>query len=293
MLHKSWMILLATLALSTPALADEPPAAPAPASAPAKKKGHWVAQSVTTIDATPAQVMTLVADLQQWKDWTAWSADRDPQATWQYTGSPGTVGHQMTWDGPELGQGRLVLTRVEANHLEYDFFFGKSKKANFGSITLSGAAEGPTTVTWYDDGKARLFKKKIGEMVTQDLVVGLGKLKPRGEALALHARHVAKIAAVEAELATLKAQSEAAAKAATDARAAAEAAAKAASEANAAAAKLKGKKATEASKAAAGLSISAATSQGEADKAAALAGEKAAAVAGKAAELEALKASGG
>lgn len=289
MQRTSCLILVASLAFSSLALADDI-AAPG-ASAPAKK-GHWVAQSVTSIDATPAQVMSLVADLQQWKDWTAWSADRDPTGKWEYTGSAGTVGHQMTWDGPELGSGRLVFTKVEAGAVEYDFFFGKSKKASFGRISLAGAAEGPTTVTWYDDGPAHLFKGKIGAMVTNDLVVGLGKLKLRGEALALRERHVAKVAAAEAELIALKAASEAAGKAAVDAKTAADAAVKAAADADAAAAKAPKKQAAAAQKAAADARAAAAAKQSEAEKAAGLAGEKAAAVAGKAAEVEALKAGG-
>lgn len=289
---RSTLFLLAGLSLAPVALAGDA-GSPQAAAAPAKKKGHWVAQSVTTIDASPEQVMRLVADLQQWKDWTAWSADRDPTGKWEYTGSPGTVGHQMSWDGPELGSGRLVFTKVEGNLIEYDFFFGKSKKANFGRITLAGEAAGPTTVTWYDDGKARLFKGKISAMVTNDLVVGLGKLKVKSEAIALHERHVAKVAAAEAELAALKAESEAAGKAATDAKAASDAAQKAAADAEAAAAKAPKKQAAAAAKAAADAKAAAAAKAGEADKAAALAGEKAAKVAGKAAELEALKAAGG
>lgn len=289
MLNRLSLILLASLALSTPALAGDA-GSPQSAGHPEKKKGHWVAQATTTIDATPAQVMSLVGDLTQWKEWTAWSADRDPTGKWEYSGSPNTVGHEMRWDGPELGSGRLVFTKAEANMVEYDFFFGKSSKANFGRVTLTGDGAGPTTVVWYDDGKARLFKNKISAMVTNDLTVGLGKLKVKAEALAVHERHVAKIATAEAELAALKAASEAAGKAATDAKTAAEAAKKAASDADAAAAKAPRKTADAAKKAAADAKAAADSKQVEADKAAQIAGEKAAAVAGKAAELEALKA---
>lgn len=287
MLNRLPLILLAALALSTSALAGDA-GSPQSAAPPASKKGRWVAQATTTIDATPAQVMSLVADLGRWKEWTAWGLARDPNGAWTSTGTPATVGHEMSWDGPEIKTGRLVLTRVEGNHIEYDFYFGKSKTPAFGSFTLTG--EGPTTVVWYDDGKAHLFKNKISKMVTADLEQGLANLKTQAEALAAHDRQVAKIAAAEAELAALKATSEARVKAATDAKAAAEAARKAATDAEAAAAKAPRKTAEAAKKAAADAKASAEAAQLTADKAAQAAGESAVAVAAKAAELEALKA---
>lgn len=274
MQFKPWLILLAALSLSSSALADEAP----------KKKGYWTASATTTVDASAEQVMRLAGDLTKWKEWTAWSADRDPTGRWEYTGNANTVGHSMSWDGPELGKGRLVLTKAEPSQIEYDFFFGNSKKANFGRLSVSG--EGPVTVTWYDDGKAKLFKKKISEMVTKDLEVGLGKLKVQAETLALHERHIAKVATAEAELKALQAAAEAAGKASTEAGAAATAARAAADAAKTAAKKPAQKKAADE------LSAAADAKKLEADKAAAAATEAAAKAAAKAAELETLKAAG-
>lgn len=269
---KPWLIVLAALTLSTTAFADDPP----------KKKGHWTAQANTTIDASAEQVMRLAGDLTTWKQWTAWSADKDPSGKWEYTGTASTVGHQMVWDGPNLGKGRLVLTKVEPTSLEYDFFFGKSDKANFGRLSVSG--DGPVSVSWYDDGKSKLFKKKISEMVTRDLEVGLAKLKVQAEAVALHEAYIAKVAVAESELGRLKADADAAGKTAAELGAAAATAQAEADKATAAAKKPAQKKAAEELKAAA------AAKQGEAAKAAALATDKAAAAAAKAAELETLKA---
>lgn len=184
----------------------------AAAAAPAKKKGAWVASQTAQMDAIPAVIFRFTGDLARWNDWTAWSKERDPSGQWTYEGAAGTVGHAMSWDGPELGQGRLVLTKVEGNTIHYDLFFGKSKTANKGYITVGG--EGPASVTWYTEGQlsgfARLFRKKIEEAVNKDFQDGLAKLKPLAEKQSVLERHAARVSDLQARLAQAKAEATAA-----------------------------------------------------------------------------------
>ncbi len=186
-------------------------------------KGVVVVTQSTEIAAAPEFVQPYLQDLNQWPNWTAWSKEKDPEAAWTFSGDPGTVGHAMTWDGKILMTGKLALTAVNANAgIAYDTWFGKSKDAAKGRITLTATAAG-TKVEWQDvtawGFPASLFfpAKKMNEMVSADFVVGLGKLKVMAEADA--AKAAAEAAAKAAEEAAAKAAAEAAAKAAEEAAA--------------------------------------------------------------------------
>ncbi len=210
-------------------------------------KGVVVVTQSTEIAAAPQFVQPYLQDLNTWPTWTAWSKDRDPGATWTFTGDVGKTGHAMSWDGKVLMTGRLALTAVNDNAgIAYDTWFGKSKDPAKGRITIT-ATDAGSKVEWQDVTQwgfpASLFfpAKKLNEMVSADFVVGLGKLKALAEADAAQAA-AAEAARKAAEEAAKKAAEEAAAKAAAEEaakKAAEEAAAKAAEEA---AAKSKKKK---------------------------------------------------
>lgn len=283
MTRKLWLIVLAGLALGVHAGGEARAEDAAPTT---EKKGYWVASETIQINATAEQVFRYTGNLPNWQQWTAWNDQKDPTGVWAYKGDPGTVGHEMSWDGPVLGQGRMVFTKVEGSTVHYDLFFGKSKTANGGYIAIAGAD--PVSVTWYTDGKlkgmTRLFKKKIEAGVGKDFEDGLAKLKPLVEAVAVAEAHAAKVAAASAAVAAEKATLAALEQTATTLRAEAEAAVKAADEALAAAKKPAQKKAAGDAKAAAEAKKS------EAEKAAQAAKAQADNVQAKQAELDALNA---
>ena len=232
------------------------------------KKGYWVADQSIEIAASPAQIFAYTSNLPNWDKWTAWNKEKDPTGQWTYSGTPGTVGHDMAWDGPELGKGRLVLTKVEGSNIGFDLYFGKSKKANKGEIILTG--EGPTTVRWTTEGKlgliGRMMKGKIETAVNKDFSDGLAKLKKLAEHDAAVAAWQAEVAAAEAAAADAKKVADEAAARAADAVKAAEAADKTAADALAKAKKPAEKKAAEALKSEAeGLKAKANLAQQEAD----------------------------
>jgi len=150
-----------------------------------KNKSQWQAVSTQVIQASPEQVMAVITDFNQWPEWTAWSYERDPDGEWSFEGQPGTVGYGMTWDGKELGKGSMELTEIRSDGLDFDLFFGRSKKANKGSFSLAEADDG-TVVTWTSSGPlglvGRLFRRSIEEAVSADFAVGLTSLEERVEA---------------------------------------------------------------------------------------------------------------
>jgi len=269
--------LVAALCWVGPARADDGSSHPA-------SKGRWVASQTIQMNAPSEVAFRYTGDLQKWQLWTTWNKEKDPKCAWEYAGEPGKVGHEMRWDGPELGKGRLVLTRIEGDSLWFDLYFGNSKKANHGSITAEGA---PLTVTWQAEGRlgflGGLFKKKIEAGVNKDFQDGLGRLKPLVEhEAAMDAWH-AQVAALEAKVSSLHAQAEAARKSAEaqteEARDAVKAAADAASS----------KKAAD-RKVASGLAALAEAKKGMAERASQEAAVKADRLKAAQAELDALKA---
>lgn len=153
-----------------------------------KQRGQWQAVSTQVIQASPEQVMAVIGDFHQWPEWTAWSHARDPEAEWTFDGQPGQVGHSMVWEGKELGKGRMELTELRGDGLEFDLWFGRSKKANQGDFTLLDTDEG-TVVTWTTQGSlgllARPFRGSIERAVNADFAQGLAALEERVEASAM------------------------------------------------------------------------------------------------------------
>lgn len=146
----------------------------------------WVAETTTTIDAPAALVFDIVADFHTWADWTAWSREADPTCQWTFTGAPGTVGHNMVWDGEEMGIGKMEYTEVSPHsRLEFDLFFDKKQKKNNPGYFTFTSHDGKTEVVWYTQGKlglfGRMFRKKIERMVTEDFTEGLANLKVMAE----------------------------------------------------------------------------------------------------------------
>lgn len=273
------LLLGASVTVGGVARADEATQTPS-------KKGHWVASETIQIDATADQVFRYTGSLPNWQQWTPWNKEKDPTSVWTYKGEPWTVGHEMSWDGPELGVGRMVFTKVEGTTAYYDLFFGKSKTANQGYIAAAGSS--PVTVTWYTDGQlkgiSKLFKKKIEAAVGKDFEDGLAKLKPVVEAAAAREAHRAKVKALEDQITAEKATLTALQQAADALRAEAAAALKAADDALAAAKKPAQKKAAGDAKAAAEAKKS------EAEKAAQVAMAQADKIKALEGDLEKLKA---
>lgn len=145
---------------------------------------EWHIEETIVIEAAPKHVYPAVVDLTTWKQWTAWNEERDPEGQWTYEGEAGKVGHAMTWDGPELGKGRLVLTEVKPNEgIRYDLFFNDSPENSLGRISLEAKGDG-TLVTWTDDlvmesPFMRIVGPTIQEMVSEDFAKGLENLKKR------------------------------------------------------------------------------------------------------------------
>lgn len=145
------------------------------------------------VAAEPAAVHAHLADLKTWPEWSAWTQERDPSATWEFTGAESGVGAVWSWKGADdgLGVGRLEITRSDPQTgIAYDLVFDEGGMQAPGEVVLAGA-DGQTQVTWVYEGE--LFPKPMGgllkllmggtisDMIGADFEIGLQGLKQRSE----------------------------------------------------------------------------------------------------------------
>lgn len=152
---------------------------------PESKKVVYVTKT-QAIGASPEQCMAVATDFDGWKNWTAWTAERDPEAVWSYKNVEGMVGDEMTWDGPELDSGRTVITGYTApagdvaGVMDFTTYFGKKQTPSLGRITCAPGADGGTQASWEFQLKAglmtRLFRGSIEKAIGGDFEVGLAGL---------------------------------------------------------------------------------------------------------------------
>jgi hypothetical protein len=142
----------------------------------------------TVIDAKPAAITRVVADLRTWDSWTAWNSEVDPTIARAYTGTPGEPGHKMTWTSDELDNGSLEITTIEPTRVAYKMRIDGWDPSN-GAFVMKPAADGTTTVKWEFSGEINGFPAKryfglmMDRMVGGDFEEGLTKLKAKVEGL--------------------------------------------------------------------------------------------------------------
>ncbi len=228
------------LSLTPPAEAKDLGIAALTANTPIPEKGVVSTLSSVEINASPAFVHPYVATLKRWPEWTVWSAEADPTATWEYSGTDGAVGSDTKWTGKTFGEGRTAITTVGADNggITYDIWFAAKKHPSKARITITPTATG-SHVEWQNliswGFPASLFypAKKMDAMMQADFSTGLAKLKLMAETdgTKAAAEEAARKAAEEAAQAAAAAEAAKVAAAAADAAKAAEEAAKAAEEA--------------------------------------------------------------
>lgn len=102
------------------------------------------------IAAPPGAIHALVGDLRTWPEWTEWSAERDPSASWEFEGAPGE-NQVMRWSGDKLGDGRLEIEEADpASGIRYQMSMEGGLVVT-GSISYEVREDG-TLVTWEDRG---------------------------------------------------------------------------------------------------------------------------------------------
>jgi len=126
----------------------------------------------TRIDAAPAEIAPLIADLHRFNEWNPY-AKKDPAMKESYSGPTEGPGASYAWQSEEVGTGRMTITDVDfpsrvALDLDFETPFEARNVVEF-SLVPSGAA---TDVTWRMTGAQTYLSKLMGLVIDMDSMVG-------------------------------------------------------------------------------------------------------------------------
>ena len=145
------------------------------------KRSSWKAEASVVVRAPPAALFAHIGDLSRWSGWTYLNGSTDPEAKWTFNDHSPGVGQTMTWEGPQMGRGRLELRFASPiEGVRYvsivDGFAGE------GELTFEPIPEG-TRLIWSDRGDvgwnlpSRWFVPMIETTLAPELEKALGRLK--------------------------------------------------------------------------------------------------------------------
>ncbi|OJT26774.1 hypothetical protein BO221_01745 [Archangium sp. Cb G35] len=105
-----------------------------------------------TIQAPPEAVYPYVANLERWREWGPWRAEKYPGSQWTFGGPQEGVGAVHSWSGGSVGNGTLSLTQADPKTgVAYDMSVEHGRYLVHGRISFAPEGQG-TRVTWVDEG---------------------------------------------------------------------------------------------------------------------------------------------
>jgi uncharacterized protein YndB with AHSA1/START domain len=141
------------------------------------------------IAARPEQVLAHVADLREWKHWTAWH-ERDPNMKLSFSEKSTGVGAWSAWESESEGSGKMTITAVEPGRkVVYTLEFPDMHMVSSGEVALEPAGQG-VRVRWVSEGELglnpvnRWFGLFMERLIAPDFERGLAKLKALAEGAA-------------------------------------------------------------------------------------------------------------
>lgn len=151
----------------------------------------WEVTATRTVKAPATSIHASVADLQGWKEWTAWGKEAGEDATWSYEGAPAGSGAVMRWNTQRTGPGTLTIVKADPTGIEYEMVFGDGEGPSSVTGTVSyRPVEGGTEVVWTDRGSfgwnpalrlvKGLFVKAYGEGLEACLEGLAERVEPAG-----------------------------------------------------------------------------------------------------------------
>jgi len=154
----------------------------------AMQPSSFAIERSTTIAAPAHLVYPHIASVRAMDEWSPW-AKMDPQMKTTYEGPESGVGAGSSWEGPQMGKGRIAVTAVKPDR-EVEMrleMLAPMAATNRILFTLAPAGEA-TTVTWRMEGtngfagKAMTLVVGMDEMVGEPFSDGLAALKELAEA---------------------------------------------------------------------------------------------------------------
>jgi uncharacterized protein YndB with AHSA1/START domain len=138
----------------------------------ALQPSEFVIERSAAIAAPPEVVYDQIANLRAMDAWSPW-VRMDAQLKIAYEGPESGVGARSSWQGPEMGEGRLTVTAVKpAREVEMELtMLSPMEATNRIVFSLDPTARG-TEVTWRMEGRNGFVAKALGLFVDVDAMVG-------------------------------------------------------------------------------------------------------------------------
>ena len=132
----------------------------------------FVVERSAVIAAPPGVVYDHIASLRAMDAWSPW-VRMDAQLKVSYAGPERGVGARSSWQGPEMGEGRLSVTAAEpGREVEMKLeMLSPMEATNRILFTLVPVSDG-TRVTWRMEGRNGFVGKALGLFVDVDDMVG-------------------------------------------------------------------------------------------------------------------------
>jgi hypothetical protein len=146
----------------------------------------WSVKESVVISAPPEDVVPFVATPRRWTEWSSWSKTFDPTAEFHFDGPESGEGASFAWLGEQLGLGKMAITKVTSNEVEYTLKLQGETFSENGRVAFEPVAGG-TRVIWTDGGKVngtlgRFFRQRLEDSVSADFAASLQRLKQTVEA---------------------------------------------------------------------------------------------------------------
>ena len=138
----------------------------------ATRPSAFVVERSAVIAAPPGVVYGHIASLRAMDAWSPW-VRMDAQIKVVYEGPESGVGARSAWEGPEMGQGRLIVTAVEPDReVEMKLEMLSPMAATNRIVFTLAPSGGGTQVTWRMEGRNGFVGKAFGLFMDMDGMVG-------------------------------------------------------------------------------------------------------------------------
>lgn len=158
MMKKIALGIAAAVAIATVVIALQPSA--------------FVVERSVSIEAPAAHIYPRIASVRAMDEWSPW-VKMDPQMKTVYDGPDTGVGSRSSWEGPQMGKGRVTVTAVEpVRTIEMKLeMLAPMEATNRVVFTLEPRGTA-TDVTWHMEGTNGFVGKAMSLVMDMDRMVG-------------------------------------------------------------------------------------------------------------------------
>lgn len=137
----------------------------------ALQPSEYRVERTRVVHATPERVAPYLTDLRQWITWNPWD-ELDPTSRKEYSEPASGVGAWYTWEGEQVGSGRMEITSITPTEVRYALHF-TAPMDDTAEVIMTLAPEGDgTRVTWRMEGHNAFVGKIFGLFVDMDAMIG-------------------------------------------------------------------------------------------------------------------------